>query len=110
MVISPGGVIKSTGVVDGAHGTGIGEVGAVAGGDGLLSDAHFAFFLCFLFIDNCELMKIRNGGVEGGGRKRVLNTDVRWGRGAASNQFDVIGFSVAGFIWTELFTIMFQAE
>lgn len=93
MVISPGGIIKSTGVVDGAHRARLRVVGAVTGLEGLLGDAHVCFFsFCFLFIEIGGLVKIRNGGVEGGGRERVLNTDVRWGRGAASNQFDVIGF------------------
>lgn len=101
MVISLGCIIKSTGVVNSTHRALLRVVGAVAGLEGLLGDAHFCFVsFCFLFIDIGELTKIRNGGVEGGGRKRVLNTDVRWGRGAASNQFDVIGFFVAGFIWT----------
>lgn len=106
MVIILGCIIKSTGVVDGAHGALLRVVGAVAGLESFFSDAHCCFLSsCFLFIDIGGLVKIRNGGAERGGSERVLNTDVRWGRGAASNQFDVIGFFVAGFIWTGLFTV-----
>lgn len=45
VVISLGGVVEGTRVVDGARGAWLGEVGVVAGDEGLLCDAHFVFLL-----------------------------------------------------------------